>query len=198
MTGQVRKVTKTMTIHDFADVLHVWALDAWQVESADMTACDKAIDLPLAAALEGPQASRRMFMPQVDPYAEAEKQGSAFHVARAEDVGIDLVRLSVMTPFGKLDVVDTASFTVFALPPEAQIAGGILSSSRPVEFQAPDAHGWRSTAPDLRVQSMQRWEDRIDLISHENTQLVLLYKVTQSSVVFTPSAHWFATVERSL
>ena len=178
-------------VGDLGDDLRVAAMEAWQIPESAMTRVPTALDLPVAAALQGPAKARRMFAAAVDPYRQAEDQGTPLLIARSAEVGLDLVRLHADTRLGRIHMLDTATFTMFSAPDDAALQGELLNLGLPVQFQAAEADGWASTAPELWVQNMADWTDRIDMRDQGDTRLYLLYKIFPGTRSFAPTLNWF-------
>jgi hypothetical protein len=79
---------------------------------------------------------------------------------------------------------------MFAVPSEVPLEQ-LLRCDGPVVFQEPDADGWLSTAPDLEVDDMQDWNDRLDALDAGNSRIVVVYKTFPSAQVFSPKTIWF-------
>lgn len=178
-------------VDDLGDDLRISALDAWNVPESAFKTVKEITDLPLAAAMQGPQGARRMFAQAADPYQYARDHEQPLRYAEIGQTGYDMVRCFADTHAGRIQVLDTASFLVFEAPADASLPGEILKLSGPVDFHAPDADGWASTAPDLRVQNMRTWQDRIDMWERGESRLYLLFKVTPGTRQYTPSLKWF-------
>lgn len=178
-------------VDDLGDELRISALDAWNVRESAFNAVAEFTDLPLAAAMQGPPSARQMFAPAADPYQYARDHELPLHYAETAQTGYDMVRCYSDTRAGRIRVLDTAPFLLFEAPADAALAGEILNLSRPQSFHDPDPSGWSSTAPDLPVQNMRDWEDRIDMREQDGTRLYLLYKVFPGTRQYVPYLKWF-------
>ncbi len=178
-------------IGDLAEILREMAFDAWNAVPSEMRVAETVNALPLAASLQGPQAARRIFVPEADPYALIAAAGAPLRYAATDVAGLDLVRITAESPVGVLTYVDAASFTLVVAPAEVTLAGNVLRHDGPLEFQGPDADGWLSTKPDLPVDEMPDWDARIDAMHMGTTRLILMYKTFPSARVFTPNLVWF-------
>ncbi|MEM1299520.1 MAG: hypothetical protein AAGH68_09585 [Pseudomonadota bacterium] len=178
-------------VDDLGDELRVSALDAWNVPESAMTTVKEFTDLPLAAGMQGPQRARQIFAPAADPYQYARDHELPLHYAEIAQTGYDMVRCFADTRVGRIRVLDTAPFVMFEAPADTALAGEILNLREPNSFHAPDASGWSSTAPDLRVQKMRDWTDRIDMREEDGNRLYLFFKVFPGTRQYVPFLKWF-------
>jgi hypothetical protein len=175
----------------FGDVIRGWALRAWSVPEEAMTEVEAPLKLPLAAAMQGMQASRAFFATDANPYEAARRDQHPIAYATKDRTGFDMVRGAADAPFGRIQMTDCKSFMVFSATSVSNLAGEILNLTTEPEFGEPDGSGWSTTAPVLRVENMTEWHQRLDMYSSPDLKLFLLFKTFPSSRAFAPSVSWF-------
>lgn len=189
MTGQGFSI---VVEGDMGERLRAAALTAWRAPESVMTVAAATTDLPLAAGLEGSAAARRIFAPGARIYDNAGEGGRPLLWAPAARAGIDMVRGAARTMAGEIGVADARCFTVFSAPAAAPLPGALLNLAAAPVFGAPDAEGWASSAPDLRVQRMEDWPDRIDMREAGGRRLYLVFKTfADQARVFDGTGAWF-------